>query len=100
MRTLARTRAAEPAGRGIRVNALTPGFVETLGGDELRAAYPHGDGPTAAEPSPLGHAGHPDEVAATALYPAGDQSTFTTGAELLVDGDVTQLQPQVAEGTR
>ncbi|MFJ6677381.1 SDR family NAD(P)-dependent oxidoreductase [Actinosynnema sp. NPDC091369] len=91
IRNLARTWAAELAGRGIRVNTLTPGFVETPGGDELRAAFPQGDGPTAAEPSPLGRAGRPDEVAATAVYLAGDQSTFTTGAELFVDGGVTQL---------
>jgi len=36
-------------------------------------------------------AGRPDEVAATALYLAGDQSSFTTGAELFVDGGATQL---------
>jgi len=51
--------------------------------------------PTAASetaaPTPLGRAGHPDEVAATALYLAGNQSSFTTGAELLVDGGTTQL---------
>ncbi|NUP36684.1 MAG: SDR family oxidoreductase [Streptomyces sp.] len=41
--------------------------------------------------TPLGRVGHPDEVAATALYLAGDQSTFTTGAELFVDGGATQL---------
>ncbi|WP_217998515.1 SDR family oxidoreductase [Actinomadura rubrobrunea] len=35
--------------------------------------------------------GRPDEVAAAALYLAGDQSAFTTGAELFVDGGVTQL---------
>ena len=42
-------------------------------------------------PNPLGRIGRPAEVAATALYLAGDQSTFTTGAELLVDGGATQL---------
>ncbi|MEB8338442.1 SDR family NAD(P)-dependent oxidoreductase [Streptomyces endophyticus] len=94
IRSLARTWAAELADRGIRVNTLTPGDVETPGGDELRAAFPQADRSAAAEPAaptPLGRVGRPDEVAATALYLATDQSSFTTGAELLVDGGVTQL---------
>jgi NAD(P)-dependent dehydrogenase (short-subunit alcohol dehydrogenase family) len=95
IRSLARTWAAELADRGIRVNTLTPGPVATPGGDELRAAFPQGDQAAAttepAAPTPLGRAGRPDEVAATALYLAGDQSSFTTGAELFVDGGATQL---------
>ncbi|MFJ2235154.1 glucose 1-dehydrogenase [Streptomyces sp. NPDC087859] len=94
IRSLARTWAAELASRGIRVNTLTPGPVETPGLDELHAAFPHSGQPTAAEPAPLtpfGRAGRPDEVAAAALYLASDQSSFTTGAELFVDGGATQL---------
>ena len=93
IRSYARTWAAELAGRGIRVNALTPGDVATPGGDAVRADLAKALGlESGVTPGiPLGRIGRPDEVAATALYLASDQSSFTTGAELLVDGGLTQL---------
>ncbi|OIV37482.1 short-chain dehydrogenase [Mangrovactinospora gilvigrisea] len=95
IRSLARTWAGELADHGIRVNALTPGPVATPGADELRAALPGGDrdaqGAAPATPTPLGRVGRADEVAAAALFLAGDASSFTTGAELPVDGGATQL---------
>lgn len=59
---------------------------------ELFALFPEPDQAVEAQPAtPLGRAGHPDEVAAAALYLASSQSTFTTGAELFVDGGLTQF---------
>lgn len=94
VRSLARTWAAELVERGIRVNALTPGTIITEGLNELLSGFPQGDSGTASKPGDrilLRRAGSPEEVAATALYLASDQSSYTTGAELVVDGGATQL---------
>jgi NAD(P)-dependent dehydrogenase (short-subunit alcohol dehydrogenase family) len=40
---------------------------------------------------PLGRLGKPEEVAATALFLASDQSSFISGAELVIDGGMTQV---------
>jgi NAD(P)-dependent dehydrogenase (short-subunit alcohol dehydrogenase family) len=63
-RSFARTWAAELAGRGIRVNAITPGAIATASADVLRAAMAHGEqwpGDGSGAGIPLGRMGRPDE---------------------------------------
>jgi NAD(P)-dependent dehydrogenase (short-subunit alcohol dehydrogenase family) len=92
-RNFARTWAAELAGRGIRVNAISPGPIETPGirglGTSSQDEQQLAD--ALAAMVPLGRMGRPDEVAAAAVFLASDQSSFTTGAELFVDGGLVQI---------
>ncbi|WP_046509043.1 SDR family NAD(P)-dependent oxidoreductase [Streptomyces odonnellii] len=94
IRSLARSWAAELAGRNIRVNAISPGPVDTPGIDGLAGPSPRvrrrlKDGYAAR--IPLGRMGRPEEVAEMALFLASDRSSFTTGAELFVDGGLAQI---------
>ncbi|MFD6418511.1 SDR family oxidoreductase [Streptomyces sp. NPDC060194] len=92
--SFAQALAAELAGRGIRVNAVAPGFIDTPGGGvqrlspEEHAAFAEaGDALT-----PLGRHGTADEVARAAVFLAVD-ATFTTGTKLAVDGGLAQQIP-------
>jgi NAD(P)-dependent dehydrogenase (short-subunit alcohol dehydrogenase family) len=93
MRSFARTWSADLKDRGIRVNMVSPGPVDTpiidaqvstkQEADALRVQF--------AQLVPMGRIGLPDEVAKAALFLASDDSSFTTGINLLVDGGQTQL---------
>jgi len=85
---LARTTAVDYATAGVRVNSILPGATETPLLDRSFGRLP--DPETARARSlarhPMGRFGTADEVAAAALYLASDESSFTTGTELRVDG--------------
>ncbi len=82
MMAFTRSMAADFAPRGIRVNALAPGTVDT---DMVRANTPEMQD-AMANASFLRRAAHPDEMVGPVLYLASDASSFMTGQVLLVDG--------------
>ena len=93
LRSLARTLSAELLPRGIRVNALSPGGVETRIYDKmgLPAEALKGLLASIVAGTPIGRLAQPLEVARAALYLASDESSYVVGAELVVDGGMTQL---------
>ncbi|UUZ83763.1 SDR family oxidoreductase [Paenibacillus sp. P26] len=91
LRSFAQVLASELLPKGIRVNAVSPGFIKTptMGvasatQEELAAFEQEGNAVT-----PMGRIGRPEEVAKAALFLAFD-ATFTTGVESPVDGGLAQ----------
>ena len=83
--SLMRTMALEYGRYAVRVNALAPGFIET----PMTATVPEKLRNLAIEGTPLRRAGTADEVAAAALFLAGDDSSYITGVVLAIDGGRT-----------
>jgi NAD(P)-dependent dehydrogenase (short-subunit alcohol dehydrogenase family) len=75
------------APHNIRVNALCPGWIDTPLIDPLKMAQPLLD--WAVNGTPMGRLGQPEEIAKAALFLAGDDSSFMTGAHLTIDGGWT-----------
>ncbi|KAL2841682.1 hypothetical protein BJY01DRAFT_217203 [Aspergillus pseudoustus] len=93
--SLVQTLAAELAGRKIRVNAVTPGFIKTptmgvsgVSPDDLVAFEAEG-----SKLTPLDRIGTSEEVAKAAIFLAFE-ATFTTGTELLVDGGLVNIHKE------
>ena len=84
---LTRGLAVEYAPFGIRVNALSPGFVETA--LTARALRNPGIRQALIDATPLRRFGLPEEIARAALFLASDESSFITGADLAVDGGMS-----------
>jgi NAD(P)-dependent dehydrogenase (short-subunit alcohol dehydrogenase family) len=88
---LAKTFSTELLPRGIRVNAVSPGPVETPLYDKLGIpdAYREQVNKDIAATIPLGRFGRPEEVAKAVVYLASDESAWTIGSEIVVDGGRT-----------
>ncbi len=93
VRTLARTLSAELMERGIRINVLSPGTIDTPVFDKM--------GFTDTEVSnmksgfkdiiPMGRAGSPEEMGGVAVFLASSYSSFVVGEEIVADGGVVNL---------
>lgn len=83
--------AADYVAQGIRCNAICPGTVQSPSLDERIAALGDEDAARRAfiARQPMGRLGTPEEIAAAAVYLAADESVFTTGTTLIVDGGMT-----------
>ena len=93
VRSLAKTLSAELVPQGIRVNALSPGPVETpiYGKIGMSPEQLEGFSESIKTSTPVGRFGHVDEIATAALFLGSDDSTFVIGAELVADGGFSQL---------
>ena len=87
LRSYARTWTIELAPRGIRVNVVAPGPTDT----DMMAAVPDEMRAALIAPIPLGRMARPEDVAAATLFLLSDEASFIAGAELCVDGGMSQV---------
>ena len=79
---LTKTLAREYASRGVTVNAVAPGFIET----DMTSGLPEEAKKSILTQTPLGRVGKPEEVAAAVAYLASDEAAYVTGQVLRVNG--------------
>jgi 2-keto-3-deoxy-L-fuconate dehydrogenase len=87
---LTKSVAADYAGAGIRCNAICPGTIDT---PSLQGRIDSASDPVSARAAfiarqAMGRLGRPEEIAAAAAYLAADESAFTTGSVMIVDGGI------------
>ncbi|MEO8758864.1 MAG: SDR family oxidoreductase [Devosia sp.] len=87
---LTRSLALEYAERGVIVNAISPGYIDTPLNRKMFAEDPDPEARSKVEArQPLKRLGRPDEIAAVAALLASDEARFIVGANIVVDGGVT-----------
>ncbi len=93
VRSFARTWTTDLKDRRIRVNAVSPGPIDTPGLSDLMASSGAGEQrlKMIANNVPLGRLGTPDEIAKAVVFLASDDSSYITGTELFVDGGMAQV---------
>ena len=93
LRSFARTWTTDLKDRHIRVNAVSPGPIDTPGLNDLVASAGAAEDRLKALSAgvPLGRLGKPDEIAKAIVFLASDDSSYVTGAELFVDGGFAQV---------
>ncbi len=93
VRSFARTWTTDLKDRRIRVNAVSPGPIETSGLKDLVASTGAGEErlKMISNNVPLGRLGEPNEIAKAVVFLASDDSSYVTGTELFVDGGFAQV---------
>jgi NAD(P)-dependent dehydrogenase (short-subunit alcohol dehydrogenase family) len=90
---LTRSLGIEYAARGIRVNSVSPGLIQTEATERWLASCPDPDAERARQAAllPCRRIGEPGEVAYTVLFLASDEARFINAADILIDGSRSQL---------
>ena len=93
VRSFARTWTTDLKDRRIRVNAVSPGPIDTPGLSELLASSETGEQrkKMISTTVPLGRFGRPEEIAKAVVFLASDDASYITGVELFVDGGFAQV---------
>jgi NAD(P)-dependent dehydrogenase (short-subunit alcohol dehydrogenase family) len=93
LRSFARSWAMEFKDRGIRVNTLSPGAIDTPIIDGQFKSREEADGARTffSSITPLGRIGRSEEMASAILFLASDDSSYSTGIDLIADGGITQV---------
>ncbi|SNR15892.1 SDR family NAD(P)-dependent oxidoreductase [Tenacibaculum jejuense] len=93
LRAYSRVLTSELKDRGIRVNSIAPGPIETpiYGKMNLPGEVVEEMGKSFAQTVPLGRFGKSEEIASTALFLASEDASFINGVELEVDGGLSQI---------